>query len=88
VSIRVVTQGAGVSEAELLRARAKCFLAWAIKAGEQAHSDYAEYLTALARECLEDADALDAMKGQRSSHSDPQHSNNSSLQSDIPEKKN
>jgi hypothetical protein len=51
--------GVRVSESELLRARAKCFSEWAIKA-EQA--DYAEYLSALAKECLEDAATLDAMQ--------------------------
>lgn len=57
------SRGVGVSEADLLRARAKRFQAWAIKASEETHSDYAEYLTALARECLGDAAALDAMQG-------------------------
>jgi hypothetical protein len=55
-----VTGGVGVSESELLRARAECFLEWAIKAGERA--DYAEYLRALAKECLEDAATLDSMQ--------------------------
>jgi hypothetical protein len=72
-----VTGGVGMSEAELLRARAKCFLEWAIQAGEPA--DFAEYLKALARECLEDAAALDAMQGRKSSQFDPQHSNNYSV---------
>lgn len=80
-----VTGGVGVSEAELLRARAKCFLEWAIQAGKQA--DYAEYLKALARECLEDAAALDAMQGRKSSQFDPQHSNNCSVGPAIPRKR-
>jgi len=69
-----VTGGVGVSESELLRAHAKCFLEWATKAGEQA--DYAEYLRALAKECLEDAATLDAMQGRKSSQFDSQDSNN------------
>jgi hypothetical protein len=55
-----------VSESELLRARAKCLLEWAIKAGEQ--TDYAEYLKALAKECLEDAATLDAMQSRKLFH--------------------
>ena len=61
-----MTEGVEVSESELLRARAECLLEWAIKAGEQA--DYAEYLRALAKECLEDAATLDAMQGQNRSN--------------------
>ena len=68
-----VTGGVGVSESEILRARAKCFLEWAIKAGQQA--DYAEYLRALAKECLEDAATLDA-KGRKSSQFNTQDSSN------------
>ena len=49
----------GLSEAELLRARAKCYLEWAIMAREGGDQKSAEYLTALATECLEDAAALD-----------------------------
>ena len=80
-----VTGGVGVSESELLRAHAKCFLEWATKAGEQA--DYAEYLRALAKECLEDAATLDAMQGRKSSQFDPQHSNNYSVGAAIPRKR-
>jgi hypothetical protein len=55
-----------MSDAELLRARAKCFLAWALETREQGDRNAAEYLTALARECLDDAAALDASNGQKS----------------------
>lgn len=54
---------AGLSEAEILRARARCYLDWAITAREHADLDAAAYLTALAKECLEDAAALDAAEG-------------------------
>jgi hypothetical protein len=52
-----------MSEAESRRARADCFLAWAVEAREQGDYNAAEYLTALARECLDDATALDAAAG-------------------------
>lgn len=52
-----------MSEAKLLRARAKCYLEWAVTARESADLDAAEYLTALATECAEDAAALDAAEG-------------------------
>jgi hypothetical protein len=55
-----------MSDAELLQARAKCFLAWALETREQGDCKAAEYLTALARECLDDAAALDATNGQKS----------------------
>ena len=80
-----VTGGVGVSESELLRARAKCFLEWAIKAGEQA--DYAEYLRALAKECLEDAASLDAIQGRKSTQFNTQGSNNYSIRRAIPIKR-
>ena len=48
-----------MAEAELLRARAKCYLEWAVMARESAEPKSAEYLTALATECFEDAAALD-----------------------------
>jgi hypothetical protein len=80
-----VTGGVGVSESELLRARAKCFLEWAIKAGKQAV--YAQYLRALAKECLEDAAALDGMQGRKLSQFDLQDSNNYSIRSAIPRKR-
>jgi hypothetical protein len=52
-----------MSESELLRARAKCFVAWAAEARELRDWNAAQYLTALARECLDDAAAVDAAKG-------------------------
>ena len=53
-----------MSEAELLRARAKCFLAWAVQTRERGDYKLAEYLVALSRECLDDAEALDVTRGQ------------------------
>jgi hypothetical protein len=55
-----------MSEAELLRARAKCFFEWATMARELADPTAADYLTALAMECSDDAAALDAAGGERS----------------------
>jgi hypothetical protein len=55
-----------MSDAELLRARAECFLAWALETREHGDRKAAEYLRALARECLDDAAALDAANGQKS----------------------
>jgi hypothetical protein len=52
-----------MSEADLLRARAKCYLEWATMARELADPTAADYFTALARECSEDATALDAAEG-------------------------
>lgn len=40
--------------------RAKCYFEWAAEARKGADLKAAEYLTALANECLEDAAALDA----------------------------
>ena len=55
-----------MSEVELLRARAKCYLEWATMARGLANATAADYLTALARECSEDAAALDAAGDRRS----------------------
>jgi len=52
-----------MSEAELLRARAKCYLEWAAMARDHADATAAEYLTALARDCCDDAAAIDAAEG-------------------------
>lgn len=56
----LVTTDFSMSEAASLRARAECFLVWATEARERGNRDSAEYLTALAEGCLDDAAALDA----------------------------
>ena len=55
-----------LSEAELLRARATCYLEWAVVARDAADLNATEYLTALAMQCSEDAAALDAAEGKSS----------------------
>lgn len=55
-----------MSEAELLRAREKYYLEWATIARQRADPTGVDFLTALARECSDDATALDAAEGRRS----------------------
>lgn len=57
-----------MSEAELLRARATCYLEWAALAREHADLNATEYLTALATECVEDAGALEAAEVKSPAH--------------------
>jgi len=57
-----------MSQAELLRGRATCYLEWAAVAREHADLNATEYLTALATECFEEAAALDAAEGKSPVH--------------------
>ena len=60
-----------MSEAELLRAGAKCYREWAALARKNADPSVAEYLTALATECCDDAAALEAAGVRQSTVSAP-----------------